>query len=456
MTVTAIAAAASLIAFAALGAISARRVRSASDFTVAGRGAGALAVMGVVLGTAVAGASTIGTAQAAYGRGLVGMWYTVGSGLGLAVLGLFFAVPMRRTGLATLPAFIEQRCGEGTAVVSVVGGVIGSLLSITSQFIAGRALLVQLFPISDAAASALLAGMILMFIFTGGVKSFSAVGRAKTVMLFVMLASCAAAAACSGAGPLEVVRGMSDEWLDPFRDGAAPAASSCAAMVTGIMCTQIYIQAVFSARDERTARRSCLASAVIVPLMGLTCVMIGGSLLLQGVELDSARALPHFATQSFPPAIGGVFWSVLAVAIIGGASGLALGTATNISFDVVRRIARGIDERRMLSIERASVAGIVLAAALAGVALRGSYILHLSYMAIGLRAAGMFVPFVAAVLRPGLLSHRASCASSVAGLAAMLIAWAALPSTEPLFVGLGASALAAIAVCAAERATRGD
>ena len=84
---------------------------------------------------------------------------------------------------------------------------------------------------------------------------------------------------------------------------------------------------------------------------------------------------------------------------------------------------------------------MIIIAALSGIGGSGSMILEWSFMSMGLRGAGTFFPFVLAVLRPGLLSPPWALASSVGGLAAMLL-WAVmgLPQ-DPLFAGLAASAL---------------
>ena len=71
-------------------------------------------------------------------------------------------------------------------------------------------------------------------------------------------------------------------------------------------------------------------------------------------------------------------------------------------------------------------------------------ILDWSYLSMGLRGAGTLLPFVFAVMRPGFVSPKCALASSVGGLAAMLVwAFAGLGG-EPLFAGLAASAICII------------
>ena len=69
----------------------------------------------------------------------------------------------------------------------------------------------------------------------------------------------------------------------------------------------------------------------------------------------------------------------------------------------------------------------------------------------GLRGAGTFLPFIAAVLKPGILSPGWAFASSVGGLAGTLL-WAFLGcSGDPLFAGLFVSAICVVSGIYANR-----
>lgn len=441
-------AAATLAVFAAAAFISSRRTKTADDFSVAGRSAGLVSLIGVQLGTLVGAASTMGTVQTGYNAGLTAWWYTIGSGLGILILGLVLSRTLRAAKVSTLVGFIEREYGRGTAMLTTFGTVVGSLFSVTTQFLAGQALLMSMFPISDLSAAAILAAMMIVFIFTGGIKSFSSVGSLKTVMLFVMLGACAVAAASRGLGPSALIDALpSQPWFDIFSDGVPAGLSHCIAITTGVLSTQIYIQSICSAKDDRAAAASCVISCVTVVGMGLVCVMLGLALRASGAEIDSARSLPFFLTENFPPAVSGIFFGVLAITLVGGASGVALGVATNIAHDIVPRLSK-IDEHdpRLLAVNRCSVIAVIALSAAIAMTLGGTHILTLSYAALGLRGASMFVPFIAAAAKPGLFSPRAAFASSAAGLAAMSISWAADLPVEPLLAGLAASLVAISAV----------
>lgn len=430
-------------AFCLLGTLSAGRVRTAGEYAVAGRSAGAFSVTGIIMGALVAGGSTIGTVQMAYESGLSAWWFTFGSGIGCALLGLRFAGPVRRSGLSTLPEFLERNYGYPTALLTLSGSIFGTLISVAAQFLAGAALLRSVLPISVETAAFLLALMILAFIFAGGLKSFGAVGNAKTVMLYLLLVLCCVKVLSLGQTPGALFHDLPlSPWFNPFGRGLGKDLGACASLITGILCTQIYMQAVFAASDERQARRGCLVAAVLIPPLGLMGIWVGLALRNAGVAIEGAQALPYFLKTYFHPAISGALWAGLAITVVGGAAGLCLGVATNLSLDVYTRIP-GVDKNsaQTLRFSRAAVVLAVALAAVMGLALRGDQILSLSYVAMGFRGAGMVVPFVAAILRPGLLSSKEAFASALLGLGAMLAAWLFASGLEPLFIGLAASLL---------------
>ena len=99
---TAIGAVLTLALVVLVGIRAGKQVKSAGDFT-AGSGMGIPMIAGSLVGTLVGGASTIGTAQLAIAHGFSAWWFTLGGGIGLLVLALFFAKPMYLGGYQTLP-----------------------------------------------------------------------------------------------------------------------------------------------------------------------------------------------------------------------------------------------------------------------------------------------------------------------------------------------------------------
>lgn len=432
--------------FVAVGFVSSGKIKNVGDYAVANRSAEASSVAGVIMGALVAGGSSIGTVQMAYQWGLSAWWFTLGSGIGCLILGFRFAGPIRRSALTTLPELLERHYGQPTAWVSLLVSSLGTLLSVAAQFLAGTALLRSIWPITQEWASVLLTLTILAFIFAGGLKSFGAVGNAKTVILYTLLGLCCLKIVFLGQTPGVLIRDLPvSPWFNPFARGVGKDLGACLSLLVGILCTQIYIQAVFAASDEGAARTGCLTAGVLIPPIGLMAVWVGLALRNMGVVVEPALALPYFLNTYFHPALSGALWAGLAITVVGGAAGLSLGIATNLSYDVYARLFKlEKNDRRLLGLNRFSLVFVIVSAALLGLALRGDLILRLSYVGMALRGAATVVPMVAAILYPGYLPPRLAFAASLLGLTGMGWAWLFLSGIEPLYIALPASCLALI------------
>lgn len=432
-----------IISFCLFGALSARQVKTAGEYAIAGRRAGVSSVAGILLGVLVAGGATIGTVQMAYRWGIAAWWFTLGSGIGCLLLSLRFARPARRSRLATLPGFLEQNYGYRVALLTFIGSILGTVISVAGQFLAGAALLCNAMPVSQETALFIFGVLVLSLIFSGGIKSLGATGNAKVALLYLTLVVCCVKAVSIGQTPGVLMNNLpSFPWFNLFARGVGKEFGACLSVLVGILCTQIYMQAIFSASDESTACRGCLVAAVLTPPLGVMAVWVGLALRGTGIEIDPAQALPYFLKAYFHPMIAGVFWAGLIIAVVGGAAGLSFGIATNLSFDIYLRFQKGDAEnntRKALLLSRFLVAVVVVLSAILSLALRNDLILELSYISMGLRGAGMVVPLIMAILYPGLLSPGEAYAASALGLGVTLATWAFVPSVEPLFVGLIAS-----------------
>lgn len=429
-------------AFAAAGVLTGRNHRAAADFALGGRKSSAAGVVGVLLGALVGGASTVGTVQMAYSFGARAIWFTCGGGIGCMLLGLCFASPLRNSGITTISDYLEKSFGgdRRVSLLSAVSSSLGTLISICAQFVSCTALLRGVFPVSGWAASIFSACLILGFIASGGLKSFSRLGAAKIILLYAALILCAAAAVKRGGTFSAVASALpAHPWFNPFSMGTADF-GAIVSMVVGIFTTQIYIQSLASAKDAKTARNGALSAALLMPPMGFLGTWIGLSVRAGGVDIPPEQTLPWFIMNSFPPAAAGVIWAGIMITVVGCAAGLLLGVSTNIAKNLLPKgLMKGGAESA--ASQRKIILFFLLPAVVFGVFGKSAIILEMAYLGMGLRGAGTFLPFAAAMLRPGALSPRWALASCAGGLAGMF-AWAfcALPG-DPLFAGLAVSAV---------------
>lgn len=426
-----------------------RGVSSSSDYSVAGRRAASRAVAGTIMGALVGGGATVGTVQMAYQWGVSGIWFTLGSSVACLVLGLWFVGPLRSVELVTLPQFLGKEYGRTTAFLVALATSLGSFLSVVAQFLSGVALMRSVFPVSANVGALLVGALIVTFVFLGGIKSFSRLGVWKIAFLYVVMILCVVMVVAQGWTPWKVALALpGTPYFNPLARGPAKDLGSLGSLVLGVLCGQIYIQAVYTAANDHEARKGCMWASLLIPPMGLLGVWLGLFMRASGVVVRADQALPHFIRSTFHPLVGGVLWSGILITVLGTAVGLSLGVATNMTRDIVlplRRDAATMTDGKILSMSRLAVVLVVLGAGLAARAAGGSMILQWAYLAMGIKASGIFVILLAAVTWPGRLPGRWGALSVLGGLVGVLLGALFLKGVDPLFPGVLLSAAVAAA-----------
>ena len=248
-----------LCAVTLVGIYAGRMVKSALDFSVGGRRAGATVVAGTIMGTLVGGSSTIGTAQLAFQYGLCAWWFTLGAGLACAVLGLGLARRLHESALETAPQYLVSVYGERIGPVASIFSSAGIYLNIIAQGLAAVALLTSMFRISPVTATLIGVCLVLAYVFFGGVWGTGLVGVAKLGLLYLAtLASGALAYQMTGGWP-----GLRESFPAypgfPCSGGVSRRILRQVSLLVGVLSTQTYIQAIYlpGACPKPERGRSC-------------------------------------------------------------------------------------------------------------------------------------------------------------------------------------------------------
>ena len=465
--------------------VSGRKVKDASSFTTGGR-SGSWMVCGAILGTLVGGQSTIGTAQLAFSYGLSAWWFTIGAALGALVLGLVYAGPLRNSGCTTLTEVVRKQYGRSAETVGSILFLVGIFISITSQLLSSSAMLTSFFGVGTPAAlviSAVLIGALVIF---GGIKSAGSGGIVKLVLLYVssLAAGIAVWKIGNGIGGLrESIETMySNPALASMNDiasvedihrrygtflarGPLKDLGGCLSLTLGVVCTQSYAQAIWSAATTNKARRGAVYCALLIPLIGAASTLVGMymrghyiteselSELVQagealpnsiGILKDSLQAFPTFIIAHLPAWLGGIALGTLLINILGCGSGLVLGAATILTRDVysnVLSLLKRTPRQSQLAQTRLSIAVLLVLGVVAAHFMRGTFINDLGFLSLGLRAAALLLPLSFALWLPGRFKPKHVTASMIAGTAAMLAAWMLHLPADPMYYGLAASAV---------------
>ena len=425
------------------GIYAARSIHSAEGYSLGGRSAGVPLIAGSIAGTIIGGGATVGTAQLAFSYGLAAWWFTLGSGIGLAVMGLFYARRMRASGLATIPEYLNTFYGGRAETASSLISSIGILLSVVASVLPGIQILSAFFHVSPWVSAALLTLLVLGYTFFGGMKSAGVGGIMKMIIICASLM-------VAGFFAYEDLAALPDfherfpsmPWFSLFGEGLQPALTSLFSVVIGVLCTQTYVQAIFSASTPITAEIGCIVGALIIIPVGLPSVAIGMYMHAHAPDTLPILVLPAYLIEKENAILAGVALGGIILSLVGSIGGLSLGIGTMISHDLIAPLMRVKNDKLLLFITRMSVLAVILTGSLVAIMNLDSQVLFWNYLSMGLRGGGIFLPLTLSVFCPGRLKAGWALGSMILSTAGAIVTATIYPlPLSPLFVGLILSAL---------------
>lgn len=286
------------------GIYAGRKIKSADDYALGGRSAGIGMVAGSIIGTIVGGAATIGTAQLGFQLGLTAWWFTLGSGIGFIIMGLFYARPLRNSGLMTISEFLVVNFEESWSDSEFIG--YGRYIfqycckhAYVNTFNSG--------PFSCKPGGCCVNNNCYCCGtgFLGGINSSGMAGIFKILLVFATV-FVGGILSYNDLGGLTGIRESfpAFPWLSLFGKGIEDSLFSLFSMVIGVISTQTYVQALFSAKDSATAAAGCVTAALIVIPVGLPSVMIGMYMHAMHPEINAIDALPFYLCIYLPEWLG--------------------------------------------------------------------------------------------------------------------------------------------------------
>ena len=399
------------------GLLAAKKVKSEADYSVGGRKAGSVLVAGTIIGTIVGAAATIGTAQLGFKVGISAWWFTLGSGIALVVMALFYAKPLRNSGLTTISEFLVINYGERAGPMSSIAATAGIFLSIVASMLTAIHLIAGVFQVNLIEASAVIMVVVLLSVFLGGISGSGMAGLVKVGLIFgtIFIAGIWAYNDLGGIGGIKMTF-PTTPWLSMFAGGKEKVLYNISSLIIGVISTQSYIQALFSASNSKKAAIGCIVAAVIVIPIGLPSAIIGMSVQISNPGINSIDALPIYLLHYMPDWLGGAAIAALILSALWSISGLVLGCGTMVSRDIFKAVFCLNDHRVLLWINRSFVFLITLAAEIVVFYNSDSYVLDWTYLSMALRGAGIFLPLTFAILFKNKVPARAGLLSMIAGI----------------------------------------
>ena len=476
-----------------VGLLSGRKVQDAKDFVSGGGKAGPLIVCGTIMGALGSSQATIGTAQLAFHYGLSAWWFTLGSGIGCLVLGVGYASSLRSSGCITELQIISKAYGPAAGSLGSVLCSLGIFISVLAQVVACSGLVATLFPqVSIPAAAGISVIVMCFYVLFGGAWGAGMGGVVKLILLYissvigmvyVLVVSNGATGLLSGLNTLlcgtdlgliqKTANGLANlqtpsdlhaRFQSLVARGAMKDIGSGVSLLLGVLSTQTYAQAIWSAETDRKAKSGALLSAVLIPPLGIAGICIGlfmrSHYLLQAeadaltaagmavpelpVLASTIQVFPMFVLNHLPALVAGVVLGTLLITSVGGGAGLSLGMATILVKDIYKRVSKALDsEQKELIATRVTLGGVLIAAAIVAALVPSSTINDLGFLSMGLRGSVVLVPMSFALWVKGPVNHKCILASIILSPVAVLLGKFMPLPFDALYLGI----LVSLACC---------
>ena len=403
--------------------------RSGKRLIVAGKSLPLFLVGTMLAAQAVDGNSTLGNISLVFQFGFwAGAVIPIGLGVCLLLVGFFYAKPLNKMSMITLPDFYFRRYGNGAEGISSILMIISFLILVAGNLAACGFILEIVFGIEYFWGITIAALAVVVYTVAGGLfasaytnlfQVYLAIGSFWAAFIFFLGGFADTpwdiiynnATAVGGAGFMDL-SGLFD-----VANGALLNWGALFALGLGDIIALDFMERVFAAKNPKTARRGALMGGALTMFTVIPTSMLG-IVAFYYLPADTLPdlAMPLLATQHMPFAIGaGILMGVVG-ASMSTASGGLLAISSVISRNLMQRIIRrrwmnkpNWSDNKLLNTTRIVIVPMMVIGTAIGyfVPAPGVYLI----LAFDIMFAGAFVP-----LTLGLFWKKANMPATIAAL----------------------------------------
>lgn len=427
--------AAFIVLMVAIGLWVARKVQGDStNYIVAGRGLILPLAAATLMAQAVDTNATLGNTDLTAEFGFwAGASLPIGLALCLLLTGLFFAKPLNRMGLMTLPDFFRRKYGQSVEVLSSLLMILGFCILLAGNLVAGGYLFSTFMGTSYGVGVALIAAIVFVYTVAGGLiavayTDFIQVSVAllgSLVLLGFVLVNFGITIPDS-MGPFDF-----EQLTDPALGAYINWATICALGLGDIVAID-FMQRIFAADSPETAQRACFAGSIGTLVVGVPFSLVAlssGSILEQaGVSAGSDPVLYTMIGEVVPPVLGLLVLAGIVAASLSTSDGAVLGTSCVFARNVfgIREEQGGAEADKLLLTARIMAVPVTLLGIFFALQIPETGILLT--LAFDVLFASLLVPFALGVYWPK-ANKPAAIAAIIIGASTRLAFFVLTPTT---------------------------
>lgn len=440
-----------IVTMLAVGFYVARKVRGDSiNYIVAGRGLILPLAAATLMAQSLDSNATLGNTDLVAS---FGFWAGAALPLGLAtclfLTGLFFAKPMNRMNLTTLPDFYRRKYGRTAEVLASLIMSFAYAFLLAGNLVAGGFLFEIFVGTSFQVGVAIIAVLVLTYTVAGGLFSVAytdllqaGVALVGSVSLIVFIGAQYGFTIPSGMGPTNL-----GQLTDPSQ-GAYINLATIVALGLGDIVAIDFMERVFAADSPETARKACFIGAAGTLVIGVPFSIVALSanpiLTSLGVDVGNQAVLFSLLQNAVPPWLAALVIAGILAASFSTSDGAILGTSAVIARNIGNiRVDEstptvtdggstggglfGTESDKLLTVTRLMSLPITLLGIF--LAIRVSATGMLLVLAFDIMLAGAFVPLVLGIYWAEMATTPAALASMVSGSLTRLILFVLVPTT---------------------------
>jgi SSS family solute:Na+ symporter/sodium/proline symporter len=340
-----------LVGLIVVGVFLSRRVRTGTDFMIAGRNLSLPVLIGTLVATWIGSGTIIASAGLSYRVGLSALWGPSGAWLGIFLL-FFVARRARRFGAFTVPDLLEARYNPTARLLGTIVTLIAYTVITSYQFRAGGMVLNLVAGIDPSTGIALTAVFVIAYTALAGMLSVAYTDLVNGVIITLGILISLPIVLVSAGGWDGISSSLSPGFFSSFHGETSGVGAMNLFLPTLFLLlgeSNMYGR-FFSARSERVAHRAVFWWILAVIIIETCVVLIGTSgralypdLAARYLEIGNASEIiiPHIILTALPPAIGALLLAAVAAVIVSTADSFLLTPATNLQHDVWERFVRG-------------------------------------------------------------------------------------------------------------------
>jgi len=388
-----------------VGLYMSRRVRSASDFLVAGRSLNAGLIFTTFLAANLGAGSTVGATGLGFRFGLSAWWWVGSASIGTLLLAMFLGPKLweiaRANALSTMGDFLEWRYGKAVKGVIACLLWLGTLAILAGQLIAISWILNVVLGLPKWAGCAVGGFVAIVYYSAGGLMASAVVNVVElaVTMSGLLLAVPFALHAVGGWGHLveqvNAEQGQSAQLFSLTGAGLRQILAWLAILAPSFMVSPGLVQKLYGARTRQSVRLGVGLNSLAQAAFAIVPAILGLCALAAFPHLSNPElALPTVMMKLLPKWMG--IWALASIfsAELSATDAILFMLSTSLSVDLYKTFLNPqVSDQKLLLVSRltaviAGGAGIVIAALLSSIVAAVSIF-------YGLLAVSLFVPVIA-------------------------------------------------------------